>query len=90
MSTATAAKTVCTPEDLLAMPDGKSYELVDGQVVERETGIKSGWVAGRLHTRLDHFCEERKVGWAFTSEAGYQCFPHEPGRVRKPDVSFVR
>ncbi len=25
-----------------------------------------------------------------TSEAGYQCFPHDPGRVRKPDVSFIR
>ena len=24
-----------TPEDLLAMPDGKSYELVDGRLVER-------------------------------------------------------
>ena len=21
---------------------------------------------------------------------GYQCFPHDPGLVRKPDVSFVR
>ncbi len=90
MNTATATKTVYTPEDLLTMPDGKRYELVDGQLVVREMGIESTWVATRLVSRLDRFCEEYKVGWALTSEAGYQCFPHEPGRVRKPDASFIR
>jgi Uma2 family endonuclease len=24
------------------------------------------------------------------ADSGYQCFPHDPGLVRKPDVSFVR
>ena len=24
------------------------------------------------------------------ADNGYQCFPHDPGLVRKPDVSFVR
>lgn len=86
MSTATTY----TPEDLLTMPDGKDYELVDGQLVERNMGIKSNWVATRLASRLDRFSEENPMGWAQGSEAGYQCFPHEPGRVRKPDVSFVR
>jgi Uma2 family endonuclease len=87
MSTATATY---TPEDLLAMPDGKNYELVNGELVERQMGAKSNWVATRLVARLDRFCEENQVGWAQASDAGYQCFPHEPGRVRKPDVSFIR
>jgi Uma2 family endonuclease len=86
----TATETFYTPEDLLYMPDGKSYELVDGQLVERKIGAESGWVGGRLHSRLDRFCEEQSCGWALTLEAGYQCFPHDPGRVRKPDVSFIR
>jgi Uma2 family endonuclease len=90
MSTAVETETQCTPEDLLAMPDGKSYELVGGQLVERKMGAESTWVGGRLHSRLDRFCEEHEVGWAFHSECGYQCFPHELGRVRKPDVSFIR
>ena len=46
MSTAVATKTHYTPEDLLAMPDGKSYELVGGQLEERQMGIESSWVAG--------------------------------------------
>ena len=29
-----------TPEDLLRMPDGDRYELVDGQLVERKMGWK--------------------------------------------------
>jgi Uma2 family endonuclease len=90
MSTTVATQIQYTPEDLLAMPDGKSYELVGGQLVERKMGMESSWVAGRLHSRLDHYCEEHRLGWALLPDSGYQCFPHEPALVRKPDVSFVR
>lgn len=90
MSTSTATKTQYTPEDLLNLPDSKSYELVDGQLVERKMGSESSWVGGRLHSRLDRFCEEHGVGWAFPADNGYQCFPHAPGLVRRPDVSFIR
>ena len=48
MSTAVATKSHHTPEDLLAMPDGKSYELVRGQL--EESGIWEsnpvGWQVG--------------------------------------------
>jgi Uma2 family endonuclease len=90
MSTAIATEARYTPEDLLAMPDGKSYELVNGELVEHEMGIESSWVAIRIASRIDQLCEENQVGWVLGSEAGYQCFPHDPGRVRKPDVSFIR
>ncbi len=90
MSTAVATKTHYTPEDLLAMPDGKSYELVGGQLEERQMGIESSWVAGRVFSRLDRFCEEHKTGWALPADSGYQCFPHDPGMVRRPDASFVK
>jgi Uma2 family endonuclease len=90
MSTAVATKTHFTPEDLLAMPDSKSYELVGGQLVERKMGVESSWVAGRLHSWLDRFCQEHEIGWALLPDTGYQCFPHDPDLVRKPDVSFVR
>ena len=90
MSTAVATKTHYTPEDLLAMPDGKSFELVGGQLVERNMGLESSWVGGRLLVRLGRFCEEHEVGWAFPADDGYQCFPHDPGLVRRPDVSFIR
>jgi Uma2 family endonuclease len=90
MSTAVATKTEYTPEDLLAMPDGKSYELVGGQLVERRMGAKSSWVGGELHARLRQYGQEHQLGWALPADNGYQCFSHAPSLVRKPDVSFVR
>ena len=87
MSTAVARY---TPEDLLAMPDGKNYELVDGQLVERKMGAESSRVGTRLSSRLDLYCDERDLGIVWAADNGFQCFPHDPGLVRKPDVSFVR
>ena len=72
------------------MPDGKSYELVGGQLVERNMGAESSWIGGRLLLRLGRFCEDHEVGWPFPADNGYQCFAHAPGLVRKPDVSLIR
>ena len=91
MSTAVATEARrYTPEDLLAMPDGKSYELVDGHLVERKMGAESSWVGGRLYLRLALFCQEHDRGNVWPADNGYQCFPHRPSLVRRPDVSFVR
>jgi Uma2 family endonuclease len=90
MSPSIATQVQYTPEDLLAMPDGKSYELVGGQLLERNMGMESSRVAMRLGSKIEWFCEGKELGLAFTSDNGYQCFPHEPGLVRRPDVSFIR
>jgi Uma2 family endonuclease len=91
MSTAVATETRrYTPEDLLAMPDGKRYELVNGQLVERNMGAESSEVGGNLHSNLHVFCRDRDLGKVWPADNGYQCFPHAPGLVRKPDVSFVK
>jgi Uma2 family endonuclease len=87
----TAMQTEYTPEDLLTMPDGDSYELVDGRLVERHMGIKAGYVSGEVLRRLANHCHERRLGWVLPGgDAGFQCFPGRPRLVRKPDVSFVR
>ena len=90
MSTTTTTEARTTPEDLLAMPDGKSYELVNGHLVERHSGARSSRVGGRLSSRLDWFCEEHDLGMVWGPDNGYHCFPHDRELVRKPDVSFVR
>src|SRR5262245_59560195 len=90
VAVATENKTRYTPEDLLTMPDGKNYELVDGRLVERKLGAESSWIGGRLHSRLDLFCEEHSLGWVWPADNSYQCFAHAPKLVRRPDVSFIR
>src|SRR5262249_3415684 len=79
-----------TPEDLLRMPDGDRYELVEGQLVERSMSTWSQYVGGELNGRLRDYCRSTKIAWAFPDGVGYQCFPDAPEKVRKPDGSAVR
>jgi Uma2 family endonuclease len=78
-----------TPEDLLTMPDGDNYELVDGQLVERDVGARASYVAGQIHRSLDDFCSPHRLGWVFPGGVGYQCFQDVPSNVRRANVSFI-
>ena len=79
-----------TPEDLLAMPDEDRYELVNGELVERHMGFRSSRIGARLLYLIEGFCEANRLGWVLPADTGYRCFPDDPNKVRKPDVSFVR
>src|SRR5262245_27107997 len=78
-----------TPDDLLRMPDGDRYELVDGNLVERKMSFWSSFVAGELHARLRNHCREHQLGWVVPEGTSYQCFRDEAMRVRRADVSFL-
>src|SRR4051812_22322085 len=79
-----------TPEDLLAMPDGEQYELVDGQLVELNVSLLSSWVEAEIVGRLVIYVRENDLGWVFSSTNQYRCFPWRPNMIRKPDASFIR
>jgi Uma2 family endonuclease len=85
----TAEQTTFTAADLLAMPDGDRFELVDGKLVERDMGMESSVVAGRVFLRIGAFVEQHHLGWAAPEGTAYQCFEDDRERVRKPDASFV-
>lgn len=87
MTLATNAK--ITPEELQSMPDAVDFELVDGNLVERHMGSESSLIAARIVFLLVNFVRPKKLGHVFTTDCGYQCFPDDPGKLRKPDVSFV-
>jgi Uma2 family endonuclease len=89
MSTATGQRRY-TPEDLLTMPDGDRYELVDGRLVEHTMSAWSSYVAGELHARLREFARTNRRGWVFPEGTTFQCFPDAPGKVRKADVSYIK
>lgn len=76
--------------DLLARPDdGRTYELVSGELVELNTSGETSWIAGKLIRLLDPV-ESGGFGWLLPVDAGFQCFPWDREAVRKPDVRFVR
>jgi Uma2 family endonuclease len=83
-----AEKVVARPDDLLAIPDGHRYELVDGKLLERHMGSVSSWIGGELYARLRDYVNGNRFGRVFPADAGYDCFPR--GNVRYPDVSVVR
>ena len=79
-----------TIEEFLALPDHKSYELVDGELVEVYVSNLSSWVGVKTSTMLANFSTGRRVGEVFGADSFYQCFPNRQDRARKPDVSFIR
>src|SRR5439155_2899477 len=79
-----------TPEEFLDLPDAVSYELVDGELVERKMGSESSVIAGVIITILNTFIRGKRMGYCGTTDCSYQCFPDAPTKVRKPDVSFIR
>jgi Uma2 family endonuclease len=85
----TLSSPACTADELLTMPDGDLYELVNGRLMERATSATSSWVAGETYRRLANFAVDSETGWAFPEGTSYQCFPWDPGRVRRADASFI-
>jgi Uma2 family endonuclease len=81
--------TLLEPDDLARLPEGDSYELIDGRPVEKHMGAESDRIAVRLGGKLDQFCTQKTGGYVFGSQTGYRCFPSRPRLVRKPDVSLV-
>lgn len=78
------------PEDLLQMPDAVNYELVDGRLVERNTGMESSRIAAGIIVLIGIYLKANRLGELFGADASYQCFPGTPNKVRRPDVSFIR
>jgi Uma2 family endonuclease len=78
-----------TPEDLLKVPDGHRFELVGGQLVERNMGAESSEVAGNVIHLLKQHVRPQKLGKVFPPDCGYQCFPGDPKKVRYADTSFI-
>lgn len=90
MSTAaTTSSTGLTAADLYAMPNEKELELNDGRVIVKDSSFESSRIAARSAMFLCNHCDRLKLGAVLGPDAGYQCFPDDPQRVRKPDVSFI-
>ncbi len=79
-----------TPEELLHMDDAASYELVDGQLVERNVSTMSALVEGLVFAKIYGHVESMKLGLVWPGTLGIQCYPTHPKKVRRPDVSFVK
>lgn len=71
------------------MPESEGAELVDGRIVEVPMGSMSSWLGGELLFLIRTFLAGRQLGLVFPQETGLAIWPQHPGRVRKPDLTFV-
>ena len=82
-----------TPTELLTRPDRDQYELVNGELLERNMGWQSSRIGMDLGSLLSVYVRQHNLGWVNGADAAYQCYedalPEDPDRIRKPDVSFI-
>lgn len=78
-----------TPEQLLALPENQGLEIVRGQIVEKRVGYVSSELGLRVAIIVGWYCLQKRLGHVSGSDGGFQCFPDDPNKVRKPDVAFV-
>ena len=84
----TTAPIAVSADDLLTMPDGDHFELVNGELKEKDMGALATWVGGKAYAQLNNYSETHG-GMAFTDGASYRCYD-DPEQVRKPDASYIR
>ena len=79
-----------TPEELLAMPDNSTMELVNGHIVEKNVGFESSQIEGRFFHLVQSFLDDHPIAQVCPASMGYRCFPDDPDKVRKPDMTVVK
>lgn len=79
-----------TAEELRLLPDdGKSYELIRGElVVMVPAGTRHGRIAMRLGSMIEDHARQHDLGAVYAAETGFQ-IAHDPDTVRAADVAFV-
>ena len=76
-----------TEDDLRATPqDGRKYELVDGEIRVRPTGLRHSRICVNLVLALGTFVKDRGLGQVLESGVGFRL---PGGNVRSPDASFI-
>lgn len=84
----TAAPIAVSAEELLRMPDGDRYELIDGELKEKEMGARAASVGNKIASKFELYSEQHG-GNAFGDGASYRCY-EDPEQIRKPDASYIR
>src|SRR5579884_1003184 len=82
--------TLLGEDDLNRLEREAGLEFVNGQLVEKPVSVGAAEVEATIIGLFR--IEAIKTGTVrvFGSSMGYQCFPEDPLRVRRPDVSVIR
>ena len=79
-----------TPEEYLAHYDDSPFELVDGQLLEKIVSADSSEAEADVITAFRVFTKANPVAKVYSASLSYRCFPDDPEKFRRPDVSVIR
>jgi Uma2 family endonuclease len=77
-----------TADDFALLPDADRFELLDGELVEREMSNRTTTIGGDIFAELRAWCRPGGRGFALPDGTTFRCFAEQPDRVRKPDASW--
>ncbi len=86
---AALAEPLLTIEEFSRHPDRDHTELLDGILVERPMGAKSGLIIANWLRVMGSYLRGKKLGGLYSSDTGYILWPNNRRRLRFPDASFV-
>lgn len=84
----TTTQTEYTFDDLLAKSGDKLYELLHGQLVEKQVGAIALWVATEIAALIRNHVHPTGRGFVFT-ELPINCFPWLRNHGRRPDLAYL-
>jgi Uma2 family endonuclease len=88
---AVANPLVNDPSEARRMEREAGIEFVDGHIVEKPMSVDSAYAEGEiLHLLKTAARGNPLAARVFPSSMGYRCYPDDPMKFRKPDVSVVR
>jgi Uma2 family endonuclease len=77
-------------DELLRFQSEAGVEFVNGLIVEKPVSIESSRIELAIGSLMRAEALKTHEAEVFGPSMGYQCFPEDPARYRKPDVSVVR
>ena len=82
-----APRNIWTEEEFMSLlDDGHHYELVDGELVMSNAGMRHGEIAVIISAALSTYVRSQRLGSVCDSSTGFRL---QSGNYRSPDVSFV-
>lgn len=87
MKTEVATHRIWTDDELLALPDEKFWQLIDGELIKMSpAGAAHGEICSRLLSAVYVFVSRRRLGRVYDSSTGFRL---DPDNCFSADISFV-
>ena len=71
-----------TAAEFVCHPDRKLYELEDGRLVDRPSGVAASYTAGQLMCQLGNYADQHAPDFSLCMGLSCGCFPGRPDTVR--------